>query len=59
MQLKITLPKAGKVFISLCDLDKEFAIKYCKGLTEKWIYTVATGGTHKIIVDSGIACEKY
>ena len=55
---KNNLPKAGKVFISLCDLDKEFAPSIAKGLTENGFTVVATGGTHKIIVDSGIACEK-
>ena len=55
---KNSLPKSGKVFISLCDLDKEFAPAIAKGLTENGFTVVATGGTHKIISDSGIDCEK-
>lgn len=55
---KNDLPKAGKVFISLCDLDKEFAPSIAKGLTENGFTVVATGGTHKIISDSGVECEK-
>ncbi|BAK73147.1 carbamoyl-phosphate synthase large subunit [Arcobacter sp. L] len=54
---KNNLPKEGKVFISLCDLDKEFAPSIAKGLTENGFTIVATGGTYKIIAESGIACE--
>lgn len=55
---KNKLPKKGKVFISLCDLDKEFAPNIAKGLSENGFTVVATGGTHKIIKDAGIDCEK-
>jgi carbamoyl-phosphate synthase large subunit len=55
---KNDLPKTGKVFISLCDLDKEFASSIAKGLSENGFTIVATGGTYKIINDSGIECEK-
>ncbi|WP_428024858.1 carbamoyl-phosphate synthase large subunit [Arcobacter sp.] len=55
---KNDLPKEGKVFISLCDLDKEFAPKIAKGLIDEGFTVVATGGTHKAIVDAGIECEK-
>ncbi|RZV18258.1 carbamoyl-phosphate synthase large subunit [Aliarcobacter butzleri] len=55
---KNKLPKKGKVFISLCDLDKEFAPSIAKGLTENGFTVVATGGTHKIIEEAGIDCEK-
>ena len=55
---KNSLPKDGKVFISLCDLDKEFASSIAKGLTDNGFTVVATGGTHKAITDAGIACEK-
>ncbi len=55
---KNNLPKTGKVFISLCDLDKEFAPAIAKGLTENGFTIAATGGTHKIISDSGVECEK-
>lgn len=55
---KNNLPKEGKVFISLCDLDKEFAPSIAKGLTENGFTIVATGGTYKIIAESGVDCEK-
>ncbi|MBP9490302.1 MAG: carbamoyl-phosphate synthase large subunit [Aliarcobacter sp.] len=55
---KNNLPKAGKVFISLCDLDKEFAPSIAKGLTENGFTIVATGGTYNIINEAGIECEK-
>ena len=55
---KNNLPTEGKVFISLCDLDKEFAPKIASGLVELGMSVVATGGTHKAITDAGIECEK-
>ncbi len=55
---KNDLPTEGKVFISLCDLDKEFAPKIASGLVEQGFTVVATGGTHKAISDAGITCEK-
>lgn len=55
---KNDLPKGGKVFISLCDLDKEFAPSIAKGLTENGFTIVATGGTYNIINEAGVECEK-
>jgi carbamoyl-phosphate synthase large subunit len=55
---KNDLPKGGKVFISLCDLDKEFAPSIAKGLSENGFTIVATGGTYTIINEAGVACEK-
>ena len=55
---KNDIPTEGKVFISLCDLDKEFAPKIAKGLIDEGFTVVATGGTHKAIADAGIECEK-
>ncbi|ADG93138.1 carbamoyl-phosphate synthase, large subunit [Arcobacter nitrofigilis DSM 7299] len=55
---KNDIPTEGKVFISLCDLDKEFAPKIAKGLVEEGFTVVATGGTHQAIADAGIECEK-
>ncbi|WP_419764648.1 MAG: carbamoyl-phosphate synthase large subunit [Arcobacter sp.] len=55
---KNDLPREGKVFISLCDLDKEFAPKIARGLVDEGFSVVATGGTHKAIVDAGVECEK-
>ncbi len=55
---KNDLPKGGKVFISLCDLDKEFAPSIAKGLTENGFTIVATGGTYTTINEAGVECEK-
>jgi carbamoyl-phosphate synthase large subunit len=48
----------GKVFISMADLDKEFAPSIASKLVELGFEVVATGGTHKVISEAGIACEK-
>lgn len=55
---KNDLPTSGKVFISLCDLDKEYAPRIAQGLVNEGFTIVATGGTHKVISDAGIECEK-
>ncbi len=52
------LPTSGKVFISLCDLDKEFAPKIAQGLVDIGCTVVATTGNHKVITEAGIECEK-
>jgi carbamoyl-phosphate synthase large subunit len=48
----------GKVFISLADLDKEFAPQIALGLENLGFDIVATSGTFDIISDAGIPCEK-
>ena len=48
----------GKVFISLADLDKEFAPQIALGLENLGFEIVATGGTYNIISEAGIPCEK-
>jgi len=56
---KNNLPNdGGKVFISLADLDKEFAPKIALGLENLGFKIVATGGTYNIISEAGISCEK-
>ena len=49
--------EGGKVFISLADLDKEFAPKLASQLKELDFDIVATGGTYKVISEAGIECE--
>jgi len=44
--------------MSLADLDKEFAPQIAKDLKAEGFDIVATGGTHKVITDAGIDCEK-
>ena len=48
----------GKVFISLANLDKEFAPQIALGLENLGFDIVATGGTYNIISEAGISCEK-
>jgi len=56
---KNNLPSdGGKVFISLADLDKEFAPEIALGLENLGFDIVATGGTYTIISEAGIPCEK-
>ncbi len=56
---KNNLPEIkGKVFISLADLDKEFAPKIALGLENLGFTIVATGGTYDVIAEEGIPCEK-
>jgi len=54
---KNSLPIKGKVFISLTDLDKEFAIKLAKSFKELGFKIVATSGTYKVISEY-VECEK-
>ena len=49
--------KGGKVFISLADLDKEFAPQIARELISAGFSIVATGGTHKTLIDNSIECE--
>jgi carbamoyl-phosphate synthase large subunit len=51
------LPTNGKVFISLCDNDKDFAVTLARGCKEAGFDVVATSGTHNIITKAGIECE--
>ncbi|RXK00425.1 carbamoyl phosphate synthase large subunit [Arcobacter sp. CECT 8986] len=55
---KNDLPTEGKVFISLSDLDKDFAPRIAQGLVNEGFTVVATSGTHKVITEAGIDCEK-
>jgi carbamoyl-phosphate synthase large subunit len=48
----------GDVFISLADLDKQFAPQLAKGLSDLGFGVVSTGGTYQTIKDSGIECQK-
>ncbi|QOG13073.1 carbamoyl-phosphate synthase large subunit [Arcobacter sp. FWKO B] len=50
--------KGGKVFISLADLDKEFAPEIARGLIEEGFSIVATGGTYNTLVSNNIECEQ-
>lgn len=48
------LPINGKLFLSLTDLDKEFASEIAKGFIELGFEIYATSGTHNILQKAGI-----
>ena len=52
------LPTKGKIFISLCDLDKQFAAQIAKSLVDLGFLVVSTGKTYQKIIDAEIPCEK-
>jgi carbamoyl-phosphate synthase large subunit len=58
LAVKFNLPKNGKVFISLTDLDKEFAPKLAAELRKLGFDIVATTGTYKVIKDAGIEATR-
>jgi len=47
----------GTVFISLADLDKEFASEIASALVDLGFSIVATGGTYKTIKESKVECK--
>ena len=51
------IPTKGKVFISLTEIDKEFAAEIAKDLIDLGFEIVATKGTYKAITDAGIKAE--
>jgi carbamoyl-phosphate synthase large subunit len=54
---KNILPKSGKVFISLTEIDKEFAPEIATELISLGFSIVATKGTYKAITDAKIEAE--
>jgi len=48
-----TLPKAGKVFISVCDADKRDAVQLARQLVRLGFSIVCTEGTHKTFCPPG------
>ena len=51
------IPTKGKVFISLTEIDKEFAPEIAKDLIDLGFEIVATKGTYKAITNAGIKAE--
>jgi len=51
------LPKKGTVFISLSDIDKEFASVLGHGFINLGFNIVATSGTHKALNDKNVEAE--
>ncbi len=53
-----SLPIEGTVFISLTDIDKQFAKDIAQNFADIGFQIIATGGTHKVLVDNGIDAQK-
>lgn len=51
------LPESGVAFISVRDQDKERAVELARGLLAQGFSLLATRGTQKALVDSGLPCE--
>ncbi len=51
------LPKAGNVFISVCDRDKHAAISIAKKLTDLGFHIYATSGTADVLEKNNIAVK--
>jgi carbamoyl-phosphate synthase large subunit len=51
------LPKEGIVFLSLTDADKIFIKKLGESFKKIGFSIIATGGTHKALIDAGIDAE--
>ncbi len=52
-----TLPKNGKIFISVNDRDKPFLLDVAKMFAEKGFELVATRGTAKLLEDAGLSVQ--
>jgi len=52
-----TLPSKGRVFLTLADADKSYAPDLAKELIALGFSIVATGGTHKILIEAGVEAE--
>jgi carbamoyl-phosphate synthase large subunit len=55
---KNRIPREGKVFISLTDIDKPYAVKVANDFIELGFKVVATEGTHKFFKENGIESER-
>jgi carbamoyl-phosphate synthase large subunit len=51
------LPTAGRIFISICDRDKELFLPIAKKLRELGFDLVATRGTHRYLLAQGVENE--
>ncbi len=51
-------PTEGRAFISVRDPDKAGAVAVAKQLLELGFELCATRGTHKVLADAGLACQR-
>ncbi len=52
------LPKAGKAFVSVRDVDKAEVVSIARSLVDLGFELVATGGTHKLLIAQGLEAER-
>ncbi|MFM7890483.1 MAG: carbamoyl phosphate synthase large subunit, partial [Actinomycetota bacterium] len=52
------LPSSGRVFLTLNDRDKAFAVELGRALVEVGCSVVATEGTAKVLIAGGVAVER-
>jgi len=52
------VPREGTVFVSVRDDDKPLILDFCRHLEHAGFKLVATSGTHKYLVENGIAATK-
>ncbi len=54
----VTLPRGGKAFISVRDVDKEAAVNVAKNLIDLGFELLATRGTQRVLGDAGVTCQQ-
>jgi carbamoyl-phosphate synthase large subunit len=54
---KNPIPRSGKVFLSLTDIDKSHSLEIAQDLIDLGFKLVATSGTHKYFAENGIQSE--
>jgi carbamoyl-phosphate synthase large subunit len=52
------VPREGTVFVSVRDDDKPLILEFCRHLEHAGFKLVATSGTHKYLIENGIAATK-
>ncbi len=53
-----SLPLSGTLYISVRNADKAAVVPIARKLADQGFKLVATGGTHKVLTDAGIAVER-
>ena len=53
-----TVPKSGRVFVSVRDADKARILPTMRLLSELGFEIVATSGTQRFLVENGVACDR-
>ena len=54
----VTLPRGGKAFISVRDVDKGAAVNVARNLIDLGFELLATRGTQRVLTDAGVTCQQ-